>query len=226
MKKLLIAFLTFMLVVSSDISNIFALHTSEVYIPSETSSIQPVEDDIIVERIETNDKNELCNLLKKEKNNLKKIHEIIKTYKEMGFDNNALPIQLADKIEDQIKDNLDYYNNCYNNILKRDKEEKRKKERELLKTKYSASYFSYNGVVKWNSWTWTWYSQKVLPGNGLKIPGRHVDKDGYVRDKDNLICLASNDLKKGTVIYTPFGGKGKIYDCGCNSGIIDVYVNW
>lgn len=93
-------------------------------------------------------------------------------------------------------------------------------------SKYSGSYFKKMGVINWNGYRWTYYSQRVLPGGGLKIPGRHVDENGYVCDENNYICIASNDLKKGTVISTPFGKSGKVYDCGCASGTVDVYVAW
>lgn len=95
-----------------------------------------------------------------------------------------------------------------------------------IKAKYSASHFKRAGVIRWNGYRWTWYSQRVLPGGGLKIPGRHVDSHGYVCDKDDYICVASSTLKSGTVVDTPFGKKGKVYDSGCSKGTVDVYVNW
>ena len=97
-----------------------------------------------------------------------------------------------------------------------------------VKTKmvYTAKTFKRMGVIKWNGWKWTWYSQKVLPGGGLKIPGRHVDKNNYVCDKNGYIVLSSSSLKKGTVIKTPFGKKGKVYDTGCARGVVDVYTNF
>lgn len=71
----------------------------------------------------------------------------------------------------------------------------------------------------------TWYSQKVLPGNGLSIPGRHVDAEGFICDGDGYICIASSELPKGTIV--PISrGVGKVYDSGCAKGVIDVYVNW
>ena len=82
------------------------------------------------------------------------------------------------------------------------------------------------GVVFWNNYRWTWYSERVLPGGGLNIPGRYKDEKGYICDKDGYICLASNDLKKGTLVSTPFGKGGKVYDCGCDNGTLDVYVGW
>lgn len=90
---------------------------------------------------------------------------------------------------------------------------------------YSASYFRQMGVIWWNGWRWTWYSERVLPGTGLNIPGRHTS-GGYVRDGNGYICLASDALSYGTVIETPFGAYGKVYDCGCGYGTIDVYVGW
>ena len=91
---------------------------------------------------------------------------------------------------------------------------------------YSANKFKNIGVVYWNGWKWTWYSQRVLPGGGLRISGRHVDNNGYICDGNNYICLASSTLPYGTVINTPFGKQGKIYDTGCATDTIDVYVDF
>ena len=81
------------------------------------------------------------------------------------------------------------------------------------------------GVVYYNGHRETWYSQKVLPGKGLKIPGRHVDSRGLVCDGDGYICVASSDYPKGTIVETSLG-TGKVYDSGCASGTIDIYCNW
>ena len=97
---------------------------------------------------------------------------------------------------------------------------------EICSALYSAGQFQNLGVINWNGYRWTWYSQRILPGYGLDIPGRYVDANGYVCDENDYICLASNDLPKGTIISTPFGKNGKVYDCGCPSGTVDVYVNW
>ena len=91
---------------------------------------------------------------------------------------------------------------------------------------YSASQFMQLGVISWNGWRWTWYSERVLPGGGLNIPGRHADSSGYICDGNDYICLSSSSLSKGTVIATPFGKSGKVYDTSCASDTIDVYVNW
>jgi hypothetical protein len=85
-----------------------------------------------------------------------------------------------------------------------------------------------NGGIYYNSNTGlkeTWYSQRVLPGNGLSIPGRHVDERGFVCDEEGYICVASSIFSKGTVIETS-NGMGKVYDSGCKEGILDVYTNW
>lgn len=81
------------------------------------------------------------------------------------------------------------------------------------------------GVNYFNGHRETYYSQKVLPGGGLKIPGRHIASDGTIRDADGYICVASSDYPKGTVVQTSLGA-GKVYDTGCASGTIDIYTDW
>lgn len=91
---------------------------------------------------------------------------------------------------------------------------------------YSPSDLQFSGVLYWGGWRWTWYSEQILPGYGLNIPGRYTDGDGFVCDGDGYICLASSSLSKGTIVDTPFDRAGKVYDCGCASNVLDVYVNW
>lgn len=81
------------------------------------------------------------------------------------------------------------------------------------------------GVIYFNGHRETYYSQKVLPGGGLNIPGRHVASDGTIRDRDGYICVASSDLPWGTIVETSLG-LGKVYDSGCASGTIDIYTDW
>ena len=83
----------------------------------------------------------------------------------------------------------------------------------------------FNGVEYSGGVRYTWYSQQVLPGGGLDIPGRHVDSEGYVRDGDDNLVLASSDLEYGTEVETPYG-TGVVRDTGCPSGTLDVYTNW
>ena len=73
----------------------------------------------------------------------------------------------------------------------------------------------------------TYYSERVLPGNGLNIPGRHVADDGTVRDGEGYISVAADPafMPRGTVLMTSMG-PAKVYDTGCAYGTIDIYVNW
>ena len=81
------------------------------------------------------------------------------------------------------------------------------------------------GVNYFNGHRETYYSQRVLPGHGLNIPGRHVASDGTIRDANGYLCLASSDYPKGTVVQTSLG-PGIVYDTGCASGTIDIYTDW
>lgn len=80
--------------------------------------------------------------------------------------------------------------------------------------KCTGARFKRTGVVFWDNHKFTWYSQRALPGHGLKIPGRHVDKQGFVCDKYGYIVLGSNTANRGRIIPTPFGKFGKVYDAG------------
>lgn len=86
--------------------------------------------------------------------------------------------------------------------------------------------FQTAGVVYGDDGTrYTWYSEQVLPGDGLDIPGRYTDEEGFVRDESDNIAVASSDYEKGTEVDTPFG-PGVVYDTGCASGTVDIYVGW
>lgn len=91
------------------------------------------------------------------------------------------------------------------------------------------SYFVLAGVHfdEGSGFSYTYYSQRVLPGGGLTIPGRHVNEEGYVVDINECLCLASDDLPYGTIVKVPFGtGLAVVYDCGGGFGNLDVYVDW
>ena len=83
------------------------------------------------------------------------------------------------------------------------------------------------GVVYYNDHKETYYSQQVLPGGGLNIPGRYVAEDGTVRDEEGYICVAADPsyLGYGSTVETSLG-TGKVYDSGCDYGTIDIYTNW
>lgn len=86
---------------------------------------------------------------------------------------------------------------------------------------------SYIGVVYFNGHKETYYSQNVLPGGGLRIPGRHVAEDGTIRDEEGYICVAAdwNYLPYGATVLTSLG-PARVYDTGCDYGVVDIYVNW
>ena len=109
-------------------------------------------------------------------------------------------------------------------------EEEYYEEAELYSASYdgSAEDFRSDGVIYYGDFSYTWYSQRVLPGNGLTAlnnNGRHVDERGFVCDGDGYIAVASDDFPEGSVVDTPFGA-GKVYDCGSGSGNIDIYVDF
>jgi hypothetical protein len=89
------------------------------------------------------------------------------------------------------------------------------------------SNFKRDGVIYSNGWRYTWYSQNVLPGGGLRIPGRHVGEGNLIYDENGYIVVAANrsDLPYGATVETPFG-TGKVYDTGCAAGTIDIYTNF
>lgn len=89
--------------------------------------------------------------------------------------------------------------------------------------RYSLRDLQFHGIINWNGYKYTYYSQRVLPGPGLRIPGRHVNANGFVADKDGYIVVA-NDRPKGTIVPTPFGAMGKVYDRGTYGNHIDIYT--
>ena len=92
--------------------------------------------------------------------------------------------------------------------------------------KYSCDRFKTLGRVQYGEYTYTWYSQRVLPGGGLNIPGRHLNEHGLVADENEYVVLASDDFFKGAVLNTPIGIKGKVYDTGSGVGNLDSYCDW
>jgi len=84
------------------------------------------------------------------------------------------------------------------------------------------------GALYYNGHKETYYSQNVLPGEALNIPGRHVcETDGTIRDWDGYICVAADYsfAPYGEVVETSLG-YAKVYDTGCAYGTIDLYVDW
>lgn len=92
-----------------------------------------------------------------------------------------------------------------------------------LHAMFSLEDFMFKGAINWGGHKFTYYSQQVLPGEGLAVPGRHVNAAGYISDADGYIVLAGS-AAKGTVFETPFGYQGKIYDRGTVGNHLDVYI--
>lgn len=84
-----------------------------------------------------------------------------------------------------------------------------------------------NGSIRVFGHRETWYSTNESAGQAtaVSIPGKHVADDGTIRDADGYICVASSDLPFYSIVMTSVG-PGKVYDCGCSSGTIDVYTTW
>lgn len=123
--------------------------------------------------------------------------------KEVGYSN-----------EIEESDEIDFNDNDYNYNMSNDG------------AIYNSYEFMNAGVIDWGGWTWTYYSERILPGEGLRIPGRWTDAEGYICDENGYVCLASTSVPRYSIIETPFGRTGKVYDSGCDYGVMDVYVNW
>lgn len=126
------------------------------------------------------------------------------------------PVEEAEEAEEVVEE--EYY------------EEESYEEEELYSASYdgSAEDFRRDGIIYYGDFSYTWYSQRVLPGGGLTAlnnNGRHVDERGFVCDGDGYIAVASDDFPEGSVVDTPFGA-GKVYDCGSGYGNIDIYVDF
>ena len=126
--------------------------------------------------------------------------------------------ELAPEPEEVVEELIDQLPTAYGYILQYDKP---------YNVETNVILNSYIGVVYFNGHKETYYSQNVLPGGGLRIPGRHVAEDGTVRDEEGYICVAAdwNYLPYGATVLTSLG-PAKVYDTGCDYGVIDIYVNW
>ena len=84
-----------------------------------------------------------------------------------------------------------------------------------------------NGSIRVFGHRETWYSTNEAAGQATarEIPGKHVADDGTIRDEDGFICVASSDHEFYSIVMTSVG-PGKVYDCGCSHGTIDVYTTW
>lgn len=84
--------------------------------------------------------------------------------------------------------------------------------------------FMQQGVVYGEDGTrYTWYSSNAA--YHYRTPEWTADEDGFYRDADGYYVVASEDYAQGDVVDTPWG-EGKVYDSGCDSGTVDMYVDW
>lgn len=86
-----------------------------------------------------------------------------------------------------------------------------------------------NGTVRYNGHRETWYSTKESVGQAtaVRIPGKHIAKDGTIRDAEGYICVAASQkyMRVYSTLMTSLG-PAKVYDTGCSYGTIDVYTCW
>ena len=74
-----------------------------------------------------------------------------------------------------------------------------------------------------NGTTETWYSSNTAYHH--RTSEWSADENGYYRDSDGYYVVASEDHAEGEVIETSVG-QAKVYDGGCESGVVDFYVNF
>ena len=130
--------------------------------------------------------------------------------------------QNKQKLEQQVKQNEQNEQAVKQSELEVEQNvEVQKEESSTNSSQISYSQFLQDGVVNSGGYKYTYYSQSVLSGGGLNIPGRHLE-DGFVKDGDGNIVLAGPVELRNSNISTPFGN-GKVYDM-CEAGNIDVYV--
>lgn len=82
---------------------------------------------------------------------------------------------------------------------------------------------SFTGVNYHEGRTETYYSSNVL--YHYRTPEWTLDDEGFWRDSDGYYVVAASDMEQGAT-FTGSKGECKVYDCGCNEGVTDYYVNW
>ena len=105
-------------------------------------------------------------------------------------------------------------------------EQRRKQEQDSIVVQSDSSNINLRsaGVVNWGGYHFTWYSQNVLPGGGLNIPGRHVNSAGFVCDGNGYI-VAATAFGRGATGNSPWG-IWKSYDTGVSGNTVDLYTAW
>ncbi len=97
--------------------------------------------------------------------------------------------------------------------------------------RYYINYLKTKGPVHWRGRKYTYYTSRLCPIYKLPVPGLHIDKEGMWCDNKDYIVLGSSVANKvnRTVIATPFGKYGKVYDTGGYSTpdwLCDTATSW
>lgn len=105
-------------------------------------------------------------------------------------------------------------------------EQRRKQEQDSIAAQSNSGNINLRsaGIVNWGGYRFTWYSQNVLPGGGLSIPGRHINSAGFVCDGSGYI-VAATAFGRGTTGNSPWG-TWKSYDTGVSGNTVDLYTAW
>lgn len=71
-----------------------------------------------------------------------------------------------------------------------------------------------------------WTQLKREYGCVSTYKSRHLNEHGLVVDENEYVVIASDDLPHGTVVDTPVGIQGIVYDEGSGNGNLDIYCDW
>lgn len=94
---------------------------------------------------------------------------------------------------------------------------------------YNITDLSHAGIINYNGYRFTWYTSNEWTGNPAygRPEGTWLDENGCWRDPEGYLMLASDSLAPYSVVSTPFGVDGRIYDCGPGADdILDIYTAW
>lgn len=83
--------------------------------------------------------------------------------------------------------------------------------------------FKSQGVVYDNGTRFTWYSSNA--SRHYRTDEWTAGEDGFYRDSDGYLVVASDDYAQGDTVDTPWG-EARVYDSGCDSGTVDMYTNY
>ncbi len=94
---------------------------------------------------------------------------------------------------------------------------------------YNITDLSHIGIIYYNGYRFTWYTSNEWTGNPAygRPEGMWLDENGCWRDPEGYLMFASDSLAPYSVVDTPFGIPGRIYDCGPGADdLLDLYTAW